>query len=65
MAGDDVWEKARQQLVKQRQLVIDALAKGDERGATEDNIDLLLKIQAAIDVLDTSDDGEQEDEDEE
>jgi hypothetical protein len=63
--ADDVWEKAREQLAKQRQLVIEALAKGYERGATEDNIDLLLKIQAAIDILDISDDGEQEDEDEE
>ena len=52
-------------MVKQRQLVIEALAKGYERGATEDNIDLLLKIQAAIEVLDISDDGEEEDEDEE
>jgi hypothetical protein len=65
MAADAVWEKAREQLVKQRQLVIEALAKGYERGATEDNIDSLLKIQAAIDVLDISDDGELEDEDEE
>jgi hypothetical protein len=65
MAADAVWEKAREQLVKQRQLVIEALAKGYERGATEDNIDSLLKIQAAIDVLDISDEGELEDEDEE
>jgi len=65
MAADAVWEKAREQLVKQRQLVIEALAKGYERGATEDNIDSLLKIQAAIDVLDTSDDEEQDDADEE
>jgi len=65
MAADDVWEKAREQLVKQRQLVIEALAQGYEKGATENNIDLLLKIQAAIDVLDISDEGEPEDEDEE
>jgi hypothetical protein len=65
MAADDIWEKAREQLVRQRQLVIEALAKGYERGGTEDNIDLLLKIQAAIDVLDTSDDEEQDDADEE
>jgi hypothetical protein len=58
MAQDDVWEKARAQLVKQRQLVIEALAKE----ASEDNIDRLLKIQAAIDVLDVSDDEELEDE---
>jgi hypothetical protein len=65
MAADAVWEKAREQLAKQRQLVIEALAKGYEQGATQDNIDLLLKIQAAIDVLDTSSDEEQEEEDEE
>jgi len=63
MAADEVWEKAREQLVKQRHLVIGALA--NEGGATEDNIDLLLKIQAAIDVLDTSDDEEQDDAEEE
>lgn len=57
MAQDDVWEKARAQLVKQRQLVIEALAKE----ASEDNIDRLVKIQTAIDVLDVSDDEELED----
>ena len=57
MAQDDVWEKARAQLVKQRQLVIEALAKE----ASEDNIDRLVKIQSAIDVLDVSDDEELED----
>jgi hypothetical protein len=63
MADDDVWEKAREQLVKQRQLVIEALAKGYERGATESHIESLLKIQSAIDVLDISSDEELEDED--
>jgi hypothetical protein len=62
MAQNDVWEKARAQLVKQRQIVIEALAKGYEKGTTEDTIESLLKIQAAIDVLDVSDD-ELEDED--
>jgi hypothetical protein len=57
MAQDDVWEKARAQLVKQRQLVIEALAKE----ASEDNIDRLVKIQSAIDVLDVSDDEELDD----
>ena len=61
MAQDDVWEKARAQLVKQRQLVIEALAKE----ANEDNIDRLVKIHSAIDVLDVTDDGELEEEDEE
>jgi hypothetical protein len=59
MADDDVWEKAREQLVKQRHLVIEALAKG----AIENNVDLLLKVQAAIDVLDVS--GEEEEDDDE
>ena len=57
MAQDDVWEKARAQLVKQRQLVIEALAKE----ASEDNIDRLVKIQSAIDVLDVSDEEELDD----
>lgn len=61
MAQDDVWEKARAQLVKQRQLLIEALAKG----ANDDDIDRLVKVQAAIDVLDVSEDEELEDEDEE
>lgn len=61
MAQDDVWEKARAQLVKQRQLLIEALAKE----AKDDDIDRLVKVQAAIDVLDVSEDEELEDEDEE
>lgn len=65
MADDQVWEKARAQLVKQRQAVIEALAKGYEKGTTEEQIDSLLKIQSAIDVLDVSDDEELEDEDDE
>jgi hypothetical protein len=63
MVDDDVWEKAREQLVKQRQLVIEALARGYERGVTESNIDSLLKIQSAIDILDNVEDREDEDED--
>jgi hypothetical protein len=65
MARDDVWEKAREQLVKQRQLVVEALAEGYKQGATENSIDLLVKIQAAIDVLDISDDEDMDDADEE
>jgi hypothetical protein len=66
MAKDDmsVWEKARQQLVIQRQSVIEALAKGDQPGQTANHIDLLLKIQAAIDVLDSAEDEGLDDEDE-
>lgn len=65
MADNDVWEKARAQLVKQRQVVIEALAKGYEKGTTEEQIESLLKIQSAIDVLDVSDDADLEDEDDE
>ena len=49
------WERARAQLVKQRELVIEALAKGYE----DQTIDQLLKIQAAIDVLDSAGDDEE------
>jgi hypothetical protein len=40
--------KARFQLVEQRCSIIEALAKGYERGQTENYIELLLKIQSAI-----------------
>jgi hypothetical protein len=46
-------DKARAQLVEQRRSIIEALAKGYQRGQTESHIELLLKIQSAIDVLDT------------
>ena len=66
MAQDEAgtWERARAQLVKQRELVIEALAKEYDQGKTEDAIDQLLKIQAAIDVLDSSGDEEEDDEEE-
>jgi predicted RNA binding protein with dsRBD fold (UPF0201 family) len=64
MTEADDLKKAHAQLVKQRRSIIEALAKGYERGQTENHIDLLLKIQAAIEVLDTLAD-EDEDEDEE
>jgi hypothetical protein len=60
-AGD--LEKAHAQLVKQRRSIIEALAKGYERGQTENHIDLLLKIHSAIEVLDTLADEDEEDED--
>jgi hypothetical protein len=63
------WEKARAQLVGQRQTLIEQLAKGFVSGESEHQVELLLKIQAAIDVLDTADedieDEEEEDDDEE
>jgi hypothetical protein len=46
-------DKAHAQLVEQRSSIIEALAIGYERGQTENHIELLLKIQSAIDVLDT------------
>jgi hypothetical protein len=46
-------EKAHAQLVEQRHSIIEALAKGYQRGQTENHIDLLLKLQSAIDVLDS------------
>jgi hypothetical protein len=46
-------EKAHAQLVEQRRSIIEALAKGYQRGQTENHIDLLLKLQSAIDVLDS------------
>jgi hypothetical protein len=49
-AGD--LDKAHAQLVAQRRAIIEALAKGYERGQTESQIELLLKFQSAIEVLD-------------
>jgi hypothetical protein len=64
MTEADDLKKAHAQLVKQRRSIIEALAKGYERGQTENHIDLLLKFQAAIEVLDTlADEDEEEDED--
>ncbi|HEY2229626.1 MAG TPA: hypothetical protein VGI22_18195 [Xanthobacteraceae bacterium] len=45
-------EKARAQLAELRRSIIEALAKGYERGTTENQIELLVKIQSAIEVLD-------------
>jgi hypothetical protein len=58
-AGDV--EKARAQLVKQRRSIIEALAKGYQAGETENQIEGLLKIQSAIDVLDTLAEGDEDD----
>ena len=64
MAQHETWEKAREQLVKQRQSLIEALAGDGDAGKMENHIDLLLKIQAAIDLLDTTDEEDEEDDDE-
>jgi hypothetical protein len=59
-------DKARAQLVEQRDSIIEALAKGYQAGQTENHIELLLKIQSGIDVLDSlmAEDEDEEDEDE-
>jgi len=61
MAQNEAREKARAQLLQQRQLMVEALAQE----ATEDNMDRLVKIQAALDVLDVTEDEELDDDDEE
>jgi hypothetical protein len=63
MASDT--EKAREQLVTQRTSIIEALAKGYQSGQTENHTELLLKIQTAIDVLDSVMAEEEDEEDEE
>ena len=66
MSEESDLEKAHAQLVEQRRLIIEALAKGDQQRQTEENIELLLKYQSAIDVLDVlmaEDDEEEEEED--
>jgi hypothetical protein len=59
------WEQARAHLVSQRQSLIEQLAKGFVTGESEHQVDLLLKIQAAIDVLDTADESDEDEEDDE
>jgi hypothetical protein len=65
MADASDLEKAHAQLVEQRRTIIEALAKGYERGQTEINIETLLKIQAAVEVLDTLADEEEDQDDDE
>jgi hypothetical protein len=62
MSEESDVEKAHAQLVEQRRLVIDALAKGK---GIDTQVELLLKIQSAIDVLDTlmAEDEDEDDED--
>ena len=60
MAQNDAREKARAQLLQKRQLMVEELAQE----ATEDNMDRLVKIQAALDVLDVTEDEELDDDDE-
>ena len=50
MTEDSNLERAHANLVEQRRLIIEALAKGS---GIDTQSELLLKIQSAIDVLDT------------
>jgi hypothetical protein len=45
------FEKARDQLLAQRRSLAEALAGGYKKGQTENHIDRLVKVQAAIDVI--------------
>ncbi len=44
--------EARRQLVAQRQLIIKGLSHGYTRGQSEAHIDMLIKVQSAIDIID-------------
>jgi hypothetical protein len=62
MTEDSILERAHANLVEQRRLIIEALAKGSGIDAQSE---LLLKIQSAIDVLDAlmAEDEDEEDDD--
>jgi hypothetical protein len=45
------FEKARDQLLAQRRSLAQALAHGYKKGQTENHIDRLVKVQAALDVI--------------
>jgi hypothetical protein len=65
MSQDSELEKARAQLVEQRRATIKTLAEGKAVAA---QVELLLKFQSGIDVLDAliaEDEDEEDDEDEE
>ena len=62
MSQESELEKARAQLVEQRRATIKALAEGK---AVDAQVELLLKIQSGIDVLDTLMAEEEDEEDEE
>jgi hypothetical protein len=44
-------EKARAQLLAQRRSLAEALAGGYKKGQTENHIERIVKVQAAIDVI--------------
>jgi hypothetical protein len=65
MSQESELEKARAQLVEQRRVIIKALAEGK---GVDAQVDLLLKFQSGIDVLDilmAEDEDEEDEEDEE
>jgi hypothetical protein len=45
------FEKARNQLLAQRRSLAEALAGGYKKGQTENQIERILKVQAAIDAI--------------
>jgi hypothetical protein len=45
------FDKARDQLLAQRRSLADALAGGYKKGQTEKQIERIVKVQAAIDVI--------------
>ena len=45
------FEKARDQLLAQRRSLAEALAGGYKKGRTETQIERIVKVQAAIDVI--------------
>jgi hypothetical protein len=44
-------EKARDQLLAQRRSLAEALADGYKKGQTDNQIERIVKVQAAIDVI--------------
>jgi hypothetical protein len=45
------FEKARDQLLAQRRSLVQALAGGYKKGQTENQIERIVKVRAAIDVI--------------
>jgi len=45
------FEKARDQLLAQRRSLAEALAGGYKKGQTDNQIERIVKVQAAIDVI--------------
>jgi hypothetical protein len=45
------FEKARDQLLGQRRSLVEALAGGYKKGRTDNQVERIVKVQAAIDVI--------------